>query len=340
MASISEALSAATANLAPHVTLPNALLCLSLYAAAQIARCCVGDADLATRAALRAYPRRGAFAGKVALITGASSGIGEALALELARGGATVVLVARRMEELARVVQACLAEGAPAAEAVRLDVNELSAHAPTIAHVLRKHGRIDYLFNNAGRSQRGLAETTPPAVDEELIRLNLLSVMALTKEVLRPALAAGAPLHIVNTSSVAGKLGSPISATYAASKHALQGFMDSLRMETAWRGVRVTNCCPGPVESEITLHAFTETPGKELGQRGDKSERMPAARCALLMCAAVRAGLEEAWMAPQPILFFVYMAQYARWLYFALGPRLGRQRVEAFKVGNTGCEWV
>ena len=220
---------------------------------------------------------------------------------------------------------------------MRLDVNELSAHAPTIAHVLRKHGRIDYLFNNAGRSQRGLAESTPPAVDEELLRLNLLSVMALTKEVLRAALAAGAPLHIVNTSSVAGKLGSPISATYAASKHALQGFMDSLRMEASWRGVRVTNCCPGPVESEITLHAFTETPGVELGQRGDKSERMPAARCALLMCAAARAGLEEAWMAPQPILFFVYMAQYARGLYFALGPRLGRQRVAAFKEGNSGC---
>ena len=99
----------------------------------------------------------------------------------------------------------------------------------------------------------------------------------------------------------------------------------------------MTNCCPGPVESEITLHAFTDTPGKKLGQREDQSKRMPAERCALLMAAAAHAGLEEAWMAPQPILFFVYVAQYVRGLYFALGTSMGKQRVTAFKAGNSGC---
>jgi dehydrogenase/reductase SDR family protein 7 len=320
-----------------YLTLANFAIGAAVVGALTLLRVATSDADLSTLAALRGFPRRGAFSGKVVFITGASSGIGEALAYELARGGATLILAARRMEELHRVATRCLAEGAPGAEALRLDVTETGSLDAVVAAVLRKHGRIDMLFNNAGRSQRGLVEATPVAVDEELLKLNVVSVMALTKAVLRPALAAGAPLHIVNTTSVAGKLGSPISATYAASKHALQGFFDALRMETGFRGVRVNNCCPGPVESEITLHAITDTPGKALGQREDKSKRMPAERCALLMAAAAHAGLEEAWMAPQPILFFVYVAQYWRGLYFALGTAMGKQRVTAFKAGNSGC---
>jgi dehydrogenase/reductase SDR family protein 7 len=100
--------------------------------------------------------------------------------------------------------------------------------------------------------------------------------------------------------------------------------------------VKVTNVCPGPVESEITLHSFTDTPGEEMGVRDDGSKRMSAERCAQLMVAATHAGLEEVWLAPQPILFFVYVGQYLRPLYFYLGPILGQQRVQGWLSGVKG----
>ena len=313
-----------------------AAVCASL-ALLQALRLALADADLSCLAAVRSYPARGAFKGQTVLITGASSGIGEALAKEFARGGADLILCARRVAELVRVADACLAEGAPSAEALRLDVTEHDSHAAIIAHVLRKHpGGVHILVNNAGRSQRGLVERTPLSVDRALLELNVLSVLSFTKALLVPTLEAGRPLHIVNTSSVAGKLGSPISAAYSASKHALQGFFDSMRMELAHRGIRVTNCCPGPVRSEIAQHAFTEQPGQELGVKEEAGSRMPAERCALLMAAATHAGLEEVWLAQQPILFFVYMAQYCRWLYFLLGPSVGKKRVEGLQRGESG----
>ena len=347
------------------------LVCaLLLLLLVQLARHASADADFDLLAAARAYPQRGAFAGQVVLIVGASSGIGEALALEFARGGATVIVAARRMEELQRVAKQCLAEGAAASQAVALDVTAFGSHEGVVAELLRKHGRIDILCNNAGRSQRGLVEVTPLAVDQELFALNVFGVMSMTRAVLRHALGKQERLRILNTSSVAGKVGSAVSASYAASKHAIQGWMDSLRMELGWRGwvyfstlpllaltpshplppppplprptatrarrVSVTNCCPGPVHSEITLHSFTDVPGKEMGVREDGSTRMSAARCALLMAAACHAGLEEAWMAPQPILFFVYVGQYVKWLYFRLSPTLGKQRVQGWKSGVKG----
>jgi hypothetical protein len=90
------------------------------------------------------------------------------------------------------------------------------------------------------------------------------------------------------------------------------------------------------VHSEIALHSFTDVPGVAVGVKEDGSKRMSAERCALLMAAATHAGLEEVWLAPQPILFFVYVGQYLRSLYFYLSPIVGRQRVQAW-VGAAGA---
>lgn len=313
-----------------------AVLGVGAYALVNLVRLWFSDGDLTLMAAVRRLPSHSGFEKKVVWITGASSGIGEALAYELAQRGAKLILSARRTEALMKVADKCLSLGAPEAEALRLDVCDLSAHAATVAYVVRKYGRIDILVNNAGRSQRGLAERTPPAVDADMFQLNVLAPLALTKAVLPQMLTQGSG-HIVTTSSVAGKVGSPISATYSATKHAIQGFMDSLRMEVGSRGITVTNICPGPVQSEISLHAFTEQPGKE---HGDKEEggtnRMPAERCALLMTAAIHARLPEVWISPQPILLFTYIGQYMRSLYFKMGPNVGAKRVNAFLAGHTG----
>jgi len=306
------------------------------YCMVQALRHAFSDCDFALLKAIRNFPERDAFKGKVVMITGASSGIGESLAYEFSRGGAIVILCARRMGELLRVTAKCMEEGCAAAEAVALDVTAFDKHEAVVDYIVRKYKKIDYLCNNAGRSQRGLVEKTPISVDQELFSLNVFGTMSVTRAVLKHALEAREGLHICNTSSVAGKVGSPVSASYSASKHALQGWFDSLRMELGWRGIKVTNCCPGPVNSEITLHSFTDTPGKEMGLKEDGSKRMSSERCAKLMAAAVHAGLEEAWLAPQPILFFVFIGQYMRSLYFSLGPRFGKQRVEGWLAGIIG----
>lgn len=294
-------------------------------------------ADGQTLAAFRKMPED-AFKNQVVLLVGASSGIGESLALQMAQRGAILILAARRVDRLVKVSQLCMEAGSPDAMALRIDVTDFSSHAAIVQSVINKYKRIDVLFNNAGRSQRGLVERTPLAVDQEMFQLNVMGLISVTKAVLPHMLAAGKGT-IVNTSSAAGKTGSPISATYAACKHAVQGFADSLRMEVGYRGVSVVNVCPGPVISEITQHAFTETAGVELGRPvEDALHRLSSERCAELMAAAVWARLPESWIAPQPILLYMYVKQWAPSLFARLGTSAGRKRVEAFLRGSTGYD--
>ena len=104
---------------------------------------------------------------------------------------------------------------------------------------------------------------------------------------------------------------------------------------------QVTNICPGPVDSEISLHSVTHVPGAKLGAAAEPgSARMKTARCAELAVAAVHARLPESWISGQPILLFVYIAQYTRALYAFIGPRLGAKRVAGFRTGNTGYSAV
>jgi len=282
-------------------------------------------------------PRKGAFEGKICWITGASSGIGEALAYELSRHGAILVLSARRESELRRVAETCRSVGAKDAEIIPLDVLDFPTHKAAVERVISRFGRIDYLVNNAGRSQRGLIENTEIAVDRAVMELNLFGTISLTKAVLPQFLAQPTGGVFVNTSSVAGKLGTPCGGIYAASKHAVQGYFDSLRMELADRRVRVVNICPGPVESQIGSQAFSEAAGAVNNHsESDGTRRVSAERCAALMAAAMKAELPEAWIAPQPILLFTHVAQYFRGAYFRLGCVVGPRRVAAFRGGRSG----
>jgi dehydrogenase/reductase SDR family member 7 len=282
-------------------------------------------------------PRSGAFKGKVCWITGASSGIGEALAYELARHGAILVISARRKDCLERVASQCRKFGCKDVEVVTLDLTDYPSHPAALAKVITSFGRIDYLVNNAGRSQRGVAESTDPAVERAIIELNLFGTLSITKAALPQLLCQSSGAVIVNTSSLAGKVGNPVSAAYSASKHALHGYFESLRFELAGRGVRIVNVCPGPVQSEIAFHSFSETFGKaHNNHEEDGTTRMSAERCAALMAAAMRAELAEAWLAPQPLLLFLYVSQYFRGLYFRLGDVAGPRRVAAFRSGRSG----
>jgi short-subunit dehydrogenase len=211
------------------------------------------------------------FATAVIWITGASSGIGEAIALALARyEGVRLVLSARREEELHRVAQQT---GLPASDVLvlPLDMTDTERLPAMVAAVYQQFGRIDYVFQNAGITQRSAVADTDLLVYKRLMEVNFFGVVALTKAILPGMLAQGSG-HFVVTSSVAGKLATKQRSGYCASKHALHGFFDSLRAETATAGLRVTLVCPGYIRTPISFHALGAN-GQVHGKMDDNQEK-------------------------------------------------------------------
>lgn len=193
------------------------------------------------------------FQGKTVWITGASSGIGDALAYALNQQGARLVLSARRVEELERVKAQC---ANPTSHLVLpLDLAEFDAKALT-QQVLAQMGQIDILVNSGGISQRALAVEADVAIDRRIMEINYFGTIALTKAVL-PSMIARKSGHIVTISSLSGKISTPRRSAYAASKHALHGFFDSLRSEVYADGITVTLICPGYVKTNLSLHALS-----------------------------------------------------------------------------------
>lgn len=186
-------------------------------------------------------------------ITGASSGIGEALAVEWSKRGARVVLSARNAGELERVRATC---ADPPRHLVRpLDLTDETAITRVAEEVLRETPGIDILVHSGGVSQRSLAVDTELRVDRAIMDLNYFGTIALTKAVLPSMLRRGSGT-IVPITSVIGYVGIPLRSAYAASKHALHGFFEALRAEVASQGVRVTMVVPGYIRTNVSRNAL------------------------------------------------------------------------------------
>lgn len=232
------------------------------------------------------------FKDNVSWISGASSGIGEALACALAREGAIPILSARRAAELERVRERCLELGAPDALVLPLDVTDAAGMAPAVAAVRERFGRIDTLVNNAGISQRSLCVDTGLDVYRQLFEIDVLGQIALTKAVL-PVMLEQASGHIAVTASVAGKVGAPYRTGYCAAKHAVMGFFDALRAEVARRGIRVTTITPGYIRTAISIHALRGD-GSEFGSTDREiANGMDVDRCAQVILKGFRKGKPE-----------------------------------------------
>jgi dehydrogenase/reductase SDR family member 7B len=193
-----------------------------------------------------------AFRNKRIWITGASSGIGEALAYAMAAEGAHLILSARRVSELERVMQGC--DAAASVQIAPLDLSDHKSIPVIVADVLKEQGKIDVLINNGGLSQRSLALETSLDVDRKLMEINYLGTVALTKAVL-PSMLTHQLGHIVTITSLTGKFGTKLRSGYAASKHALHGFFDSLRAELGDTPIKITLVCPGFIRTEISKNA-------------------------------------------------------------------------------------
>lgn len=234
------------------------------------------------------------FQDKVIWITGASSGIGEALARSFAARGASVVLSARREAQLQRVQQQLLEAGASADQVLvlPLDVVDYEAMPAAVVAVRESFGRIDMLINNAGISQRSFCVDTDMKVYRTLFEVDVLGQIALTKQVLPVMIAQGAG-RLVVTASLAGKIGAPQRTGYCAAKHAVMGFFDALRTEVAHQGVKVSTVVPGFIATSIARNALTGSGAARDSAEADIDEGMDAARCAELVVEALARGEEE-----------------------------------------------
>jgi NAD(P)-dependent dehydrogenase (short-subunit alcohol dehydrogenase family) len=185
----------------------------------------------------------------VAIVTGGASGIGAALGRELARGGAHVVLADRQLE-LASEVAAAINGAGGKGEAVELDVRDAIAFDAIVALTIERHGRLDYVFNNAGIAVGG--EIREYRLDDwrDVVDVNLMGVVHGVQASYGRMIAQGFG-HIVNTASVAGLLPSPFMGSYTTTKHAVMGLSRALRAEGARYGVRVSALCPGVIRTPI-----------------------------------------------------------------------------------------
>jgi len=191
------------------------------------------------------------FQDKIILITGASSGIGEALAYEFAEQKATVLLCARNESELERVKSNISAR----AEIFVCDITDYTAVDAMMEKIITKYEAVDVLVNNAGISQRALAIDTDFSVDEKIMKVNYFAAVYLTKKILPPMLNKKAG-NIIVISSVSGKYGFWKRSAYAASKHALHGFFETLQIELQSRNIRILLVCAGGVKTNISLNAL------------------------------------------------------------------------------------
>lgn len=271
---------------------------------------------------------------KVVWITGASRGIGEVLAKQLASLGAKLILSSRNEAELERVKNQLTGKHAPGeVKIIPLDLasgEEFLKEAVEKAESFFSGAGVDYMIHNAAYER---PKSTALDVNEESLKatfnINVLGPISLTRLLASSMLSRGRG-HFVVMSSAAGKTPAPGQAIYSASKFALNGYFHSLRSELCQKGIKVTIVCPGPIE---TSNGFGSTTS---GKKGTFERRVSSERCAELTIIAATHGLKEVWISDQPVLAVLYLVQYMPTVGFWLMDKIGGNRLAAAaQKGNT-----
>ena len=273
------------------------------------------------------------FAGKIAWITGASSGIGAALAAELDARGAHLILSGRREDALAAVAatlaRPCLV--------LPFDTTDAAALPNVVDAAVAWRGGIDLLVNNAGISQRSLAIDTDLAVYRTIMEVDFFAPVQLTQRVLPHMVARGGG-HIAVTSSVAGKVGAPLRSGYSAAKHALLGWFDAVRaeVETAY-GIAVSVILPGSVRTDIAVNALSATGGIRGRSDANIANGMPAEQAARQIADALADKTREIVVAEGQEAQALHLRRHDPDTLFALLAEEGRRLAAARSAG--GADW-
>lgn len=234
------------------------------------------------------------YQGKTIWITGASSGIGEAFARAFYEEGANLILSSRREEALLEVKEN-LGDSTENVKIITLDLMDTDSFPQKAEEALAAFGQIDVLINNGGISQRSTVLESEMEVYRRLMEVNYFGAVGLTKEVL-PHMVERKSGHIIVTSSVAGKIGTKFRSGYSASKHAVQGFFNSLRQEMYEHNVAVTLLCPGFIKTNISKNALTAD-GSKFGEMGDAhSKAMTADEMVEKVMPKIKSRKEEIYV--------------------------------------------
>lgn len=238
------------------------------------------------KALSRAMQAPKAFENQTFWVTGASSGIGKAVALELSKLGARLVLSSRRQAELEKVRAECFHPN-------RVDVFALDlADAPSLDGAFARvellcKSQIDVIVHCGGISQRARAVETTAEVDRKMMEVNYFGTIALTRSAL-PEMIARKSGHIVVVTSLMGVFSSPLRSSYCAAKHALHGYFNALRAETTRDGLHVTIVCPGYIQTNISLNALVGNGNIQGSMDEATGNGISAQQCALEMITAMR----------------------------------------------------
>jgi len=247
------------------------------------------------------------FTNKVVWITGASSGIGKALALELSKQDAKLILSARNEEKLEAVKKAC--ENDDMIKVLPFDLEDYTNLKSKVAEAINWFGRVDVLVNNGGISQRSLASETSVSVDKRIMDVNYLGTVGLTKALL-PHFIKNKKGQFVVTTSIVGKIGTPLRSSYAASKHALHGFFDSLRAENHKNNITVTLVCPGFVNTNVSINALTGDGSPQNKMDTATKNGIEPNRFAKIMTKAILKKKEEVYIAGAKEKLGVYVKRF------------------------------
>ncbi len=259
------------------------------------------------------------FENKTIWITGASSGIGEALALEWAKFKPTLILSGRNIEKLENVLSKCKEAGANGS-IVTLDLTELDSIQTAVNEVFKNHKAVDILVNNGGISQRATVLEGSLEVDRKVMETNFFGATVLTKFVL-PKMLENKGGHFVVISSIVGKFGFPLRSAYSASKHALQGYFDSLRAEMANDNIGVTIVSPGRIRTNISLNAVDKD-GKNHGVMDTgQADGMPADVCAKKIIKAVARKKKDILVGRKELLM-VHIRRFLPALYYKMASKV------------------
>lgn len=259
------------------------------------------------------------FKGKVCWVTGAGSGIGAALSEQLVKEGATVILSGRKVDKLHQIQQKIDSDTNNTIIQV-LDLAQSENFDSILQKLSIEIGGIDYLINNAGISQRSKAIETEENVLRKLMEVNFFGTIALTKAVLKNMVAQQKG-HITCISSLAGKFGFPLRAGYCATKHALQGYFETLRTEIADNNISVLMVSPGLINTEISKNALLADGNAYNKMDEGQAKGMAVEKCAAKIIKAIKQGRKDVVIGNKELLLY-YIKRFCQPLFFWLVKRL------------------
>lgn len=263
--------------------------------------------------------RNNLFKGKVVWITGASSGIGEALVYKFTELGANTIISSNDPAGLERVKKTC-GKNSEMVTCAPFDLSDTSGIDNLVEQQISTTGKIDYLLNLGGISQRSRINETPLWLDRKIFEINYFGTIALTKAVL-PYMISQKSGHVLATSSITGRFGFPLRAAYSASKQAIHGFFETLFLENKANNIRSSVIIPGRVRTQISLHAL-DNEGKEHGKMDDGlANGLTPEKAATIIIRGIIRNKREILVGGSE-LTLLYIRRIFPWLFFRIADKI------------------